>query len=68
MPSQKTYNRIFTYFIILLLIGTTAGSYMLVSYAREYDNACIKMGGIPAHGAGIDLCLKPEALLGNDNG
>lgn len=65
---KLNYTRVFTAIILLLLVGTSIGSFMLARYARQYDDACIKAGGFPAHGAGIDLCLKPEVLLGTDNG
>lgn len=54
--------------IIFLLLATTGITYWVVTELKEYDDTCTKLGGVPVHGQGIDLCLKPEVLLGNDNG
>lgn len=68
MERRINLAKLFSYFIIFVIVGTTLGTYYLVSELTRYDNKCKTLGGIPVHGNGIDLCLKPEVLLGEDNG
>lgn len=68
MAGRINLTRFFAAFIIFILIGTGIGTYLITGYAKHYDDNCTALGGIPVHGAGIDLCLKPEVLLGEDNG
>lgn len=68
MARGTNLMRYYTWFVLALLVGSGVAFFMLAEYMTKYDKTCKSLGGIPVHGQGIDLCLKPEVLLGNDNG
>ena len=68
MARRINLTKVFTFSIIGIILIMGAGSFFLAQYLMKYDNHCRSLGGVPLHGSGIDLCLKPEVLLGEENG
>lgn len=68
MERRVNLTRVFTGIFVGIIVVTTISAYLIASHVNRYDNDCKRLGGIPLHGTGIDLCVKPETLVGEENG
>ena len=68
MARRLDLTKVFTFSIIGIMLISGIAVFLTTKYVMRYDNHCRTLGGVPLHGSGIDLCLKPEVLLGEENG
>lgn len=68
MERRFDLTKTFAYIIIAVIIVSGLATFWIAKDLTRYNTKCKELGGIPVHGQGIDLCLKPDVLIGEENG